>query len=68
MDYKKEQHWVIRSGAHFIFPGGGTQFKDGVGQYIQFIEKVHLLFWHLKVSLGFVNCNDLLDEMKFVYR
>lgn len=39
MDYKKDQHWVVKSGDHFIFPGGGTQFKEGVGNYIQFIEK-----------------------------
>lgn len=39
VDYKKDQHWVVKSGDHFIFPGGGTQFKEGVTNYIQFIEK-----------------------------
>ncbi|XP_021769226.1 probable methyltransferase PMT23 [Chenopodium quinoa] len=39
VDYKKDQHWVVKSGDHFIFPGGGTQFKEGVANYIQFIEK-----------------------------
>lgn len=39
VDYKKDQHWVVKSGDHFIFPGGGTQFKEGVQNYIKFIEK-----------------------------
>ncbi|KAL2936541.1 putative methyltransferase PMT23 [Bienertia sinuspersici] len=39
VDYKKDQHWVVKSGNHFVFPGGGTQFKEGVTNYIQFIEK-----------------------------
>lgn len=40
VEYKKEQHWVVKSGDYFIFPGGGTQFKDGVDHYIESIEKV----------------------------
>ncbi|KAJ4827898.1 hypothetical protein Tsubulata_021759 [Turnera subulata] len=39
VDYKKDQNWVIRDNDYFVFPGGGTQFKDGVGNYFQFIEK-----------------------------
>ncbi|KAK9699996.1 hypothetical protein RND81_08G209700 [Saponaria officinalis] len=39
VEYKKDQRWVVRSGDHFVFPGGGTQFKDGVTHYIDFIEK-----------------------------
>ncbi|KNA10752.1 hypothetical protein SOVF_141440, partial [Spinacia oleracea] len=39
VEYKKDQHWVVKSGDHFVFPGGGTQFKEGVANYIQFIEK-----------------------------
>ncbi|XP_074287187.1 putative methyltransferase PMT23 [Silene latifolia] len=39
VDYKKDQHWVVKSDDHFIFPGGGTQFKEGVTHYIDFIEK-----------------------------
>ncbi|XP_071738499.1 probable methyltransferase PMT23 isoform X1 [Rutidosis leptorrhynchoides] len=39
VEYKKEQNWVKRSGDHLLFPGGGTQFKDGVNHYIQYIEK-----------------------------
>jgi len=40
--YKKDQHWVVKSNDDFIFPGGSTQFKEGVQNYINFIEKVLL--------------------------
>lgn len=40
VEYKKEQNWVRKSGDYFVFPGGGTQFKDGVDNYIKFIEEV----------------------------
>ncbi|KAG2618652.1 hypothetical protein PVAP13_3NG079718 [Panicum virgatum] len=40
VEYKKDQNWVTRSGDYLVFPGGGTQFKDGVGKYIQFIEQI----------------------------
>ncbi|CAN6469757.1 unnamed protein product [Victoria cruziana] len=40
VDYKKDQNWVKLSGQFLVFPGGGTQFKDGVGHYIQFLEKI----------------------------
>ncbi|XP_038723016.1 probable methyltransferase PMT23 [Tripterygium wilfordii] len=39
VEYKKDQNWVRKSGDYFVFPGGGTQFKDGVKNYIDFIEK-----------------------------
>ncbi|XP_071705889.1 probable methyltransferase PMT23 [Rutidosis leptorrhynchoides] len=39
VEYKKEQNWVKRSGDYLLFPGGGTQFKEGVDHYIQYIEK-----------------------------
>ncbi|KAF5771039.1 putative S-adenosyl-L-methionine-dependent methyltransferase [Helianthus annuus] len=39
VEYKKEQNWVKRSGNYLLFPGGGTQFKEGVNHYIQYIEK-----------------------------
>ena len=42
VEYKKDQNWVTRSGDYLVFPGGGTQFKDGVGRYIQFIEQVNI--------------------------
>ncbi|XP_023732042.1 probable methyltransferase PMT23 [Lactuca sativa] len=39
VEYKKEQNWVKTSGEYLLFPGGGTQFKEGVTHYIQYIEK-----------------------------
>ncbi|MFQ6643996.1 hypothetical protein Gotur_018287 [Gossypium turneri] len=39
VEYKKEQNWVRKSGDYFVFPGGGTQFKNGVQSYIDFIHK-----------------------------
>lgn len=44
MEYKKDQNWVKKSGDYFVFPGGGTQFRDGVNHYIEFIEEVLYLF------------------------
>ncbi|CAM0955035.1 unnamed protein product [Alopecurus aequalis] len=40
VEYKKDQKWVTKSGDYFVFPGGGTQFKDGVARYIQFVEQI----------------------------
>ncbi|XP_049410272.1 probable methyltransferase PMT22 [Solanum stenotomum] len=39
VEYKKDQNWVKKSGDYFVFPGGGTQFRDGVNHYIEFIEE-----------------------------
>ncbi|EEF41484.1 probable methyltransferase PMT23 [Ricinus communis] len=39
VEYKKDQNWVRKEGDYLVFPGGGTQFKDGVTNYINFIEK-----------------------------
>ncbi|XP_074564656.1 putative methyltransferase PMT23 [Curcuma longa] len=39
VEYKKDQNWVRTSGDYLVFPGGGTQFKDGVSKYIEFIEQ-----------------------------
>ncbi|KAM0888202.1 hypothetical protein ACQ4PT_028534 [Festuca glaucescens] len=39
VEYKKDQKWVTKSGDFLVFPGGGTQFKDGVARYIQFVEQ-----------------------------
>ncbi|CAI9091768.1 OLC1v1026877C1 [Oldenlandia corymbosa var. corymbosa] len=39
VEYKKVQHWVVKSGDYFIFPGGGTQFKNGVDHYVEAIKK-----------------------------
>ncbi|BAT86462.1 hypothetical protein VIGAN_04411600 [Vigna angularis var. angularis] len=39
VEYKKEQNWVVKSGDYLVFPGGGTQFKEGVNHYTEYIEK-----------------------------
>ncbi|GAB4827632.1 hypothetical protein Ancab_034516 [Ancistrocladus abbreviatus] len=39
VEYKKDQNWVQKSGDYLVFPGGGTQFKNGVANYIKFIKK-----------------------------
>ncbi|XP_050385544.1 probable methyltransferase PMT23 [Argentina anserina] len=39
VEYKKDQNWVRKSGDYLVFPGGGTQFKDGVTHYIEYIQK-----------------------------
>lgn len=54
VEYKKDQNWVLKSGDHFVFPGGGTQFKDGVTSYINFIETtLPAIKWgkHIRVIL-----------------
>jgi len=43
VDYKKDQNWVVKSGDYFVFPGGGTQFREGAASYIKFIEEVNLV-------------------------
>lgn len=48
VEYKKDQNWVRKSGDYLVFPGGGTQFKEGVTSYIEFIEKVY----HFCVALS----------------
>ncbi|CAL4953845.1 unnamed protein product [Urochloa decumbens] len=40
VEYKKDQNWVRKSGNYFVFPGGGTQFKNGVTAYIRFIQQI----------------------------
>ncbi|EOY17694.1 S-adenosyl-L-methionine-dependent methyltransferases superfamily protein isoform 1 [Theobroma cacao] len=58
VEYKKEQNWVRKSGDYFVFPGGGTQFKNGVTSYIDFIKKtLPAIQWgkHIRVILD-VGC------------
>ncbi|KAL6531112.1 hypothetical protein OROHE_014181 [Orobanche hederae] len=40
VEYKKDQRWVVKSDDYFVFPGGGTQFKNGVNFYIESIVKM----------------------------
>ncbi|KAI8540135.1 hypothetical protein RHMOL_Rhmol09G0238700 [Rhododendron molle] len=58
VEYKKDQNWVRKSGEYLVFPGGGTQFKDGVTHYIEFVEKaLPVIEWgkHARVILD-VGC------------
>ncbi|TQD73970.1 hypothetical protein C1H46_040494 [Malus baccata] len=58
VEYKKDQNWVKKSDDYLIFPGGGTQFKDGVDHYTDFIEKaLPVIEWgrHVRVVLD-VGC------------
>eukprot|EP00850_Spirogloea_muscicola_P008196 SM000043S15824 [mRNA] locus=s43:286144:291803:- [translate_table: standard] len=41
VSYKKDQNWVQEEGDKLIFPGGGTQFKHGAMNYIDFIEEAY---------------------------
>ncbi|KAH8939742.1 hypothetical protein BDL97_15G052100 [Sphagnum fallax] len=38
--YKADQNWVKKKSDKLEFPGGGTQFKNGVGQYIEYLERI----------------------------
>ena len=42
VSYKADQNWVKVSANKemLIFPGGGTQFKNGATHYINFIQEV----------------------------
>ncbi|KAF3648013.1 putative methyltransferase PMT21 [Capsicum annuum] len=35
---KSNQHWLVKEGEKFIFPGGGTMFPNGVGKYVDLME------------------------------
>lgn len=62
MEYKKDQNWVVKSGDYLVFPGGGTQFKDGVTNYIESIQKVvsllyiHVVLNHTKLHYCIIQC------------
>lgn len=52
VEYKKDQNWVRKSGDYLVFPGGGTQFKEGVTNYIDFIEKtLPIIKWGKKIRV-----------------
>ncbi|KAH9564882.1 hypothetical protein CY35_04G048200 [Sphagnum magellanicum] len=38
--YKADQNWVKKKSDKLTFPGGGTQFKNGVEHYIEYLEKI----------------------------
>lgn len=39
-DIKANQRWMQKEGEKFIFPGGGTMFPKGVGEYIDHMEEL----------------------------
>ncbi|KAG9131651.1 hypothetical protein Leryth_009408 [Lithospermum erythrorhizon] len=58
-EIKGHQNWVKVSGEHLIFPGGGTQFKNGALHYIDFIQQVGSTV-HVENSV--YSLNHLLGE------
>ena len=41
---------MVKSGEYLVFPGGGTQFKEGVNHYINFIEKVSISSYETDIT------------------
>ncbi|XP_073101669.1 probable methyltransferase PMT21 isoform X1 [Elaeis guineensis] len=37
---KSNQHWLRKEGEKFYFPGGGTMFPNGVGAYVDLMQKL----------------------------
>lgn len=35
---KSNQHWLVKEGDRFRFPGGGTMFPNGVGAYVDLMQ------------------------------
>ncbi|XP_054791908.1 probable methyltransferase PMT21 [Prosopis cineraria] len=35
---KSNQHWLKKEGEKFLFPGGGTMFPNGVGEYVDLMR------------------------------
>ncbi|KAL5099849.1 hypothetical protein RYX36_004176 [Vicia faba] len=35
---KSNQHWLKKEGDKFLFPGGGTMFPNGVGEYVDLMQ------------------------------
>ena len=44
---------MVKSGDYLVFPGGGTQFKEGVNHYTEFIEKVYLVASSLIICFNY---------------
>ncbi|GFQ07398.1 probable methyltransferase pmt22 [Phtheirospermum japonicum] len=52
VEYKKDQRWVMKSDDYFVFPGGGTQFINGVNYYIESIGKMlPMIEWGKKIRV-----------------
>jgi hypothetical protein len=43
-EVKGHQNWVKLMGEFLTFPGGGTQFIHGALHYIDFLQKVIIIF------------------------
>ncbi|KAK3157281.1 hypothetical protein QOZ80_2AG0118670 [Eleusine coracana subsp. coracana] len=37
---KSNQHWLVKEGDRFRFPGGGTMFPNGVGAYVDHMQSL----------------------------
>ena len=37
---KSNQHWLIKEREKFLFPGGGTMFPNGVGEYVDMMQEL----------------------------
>lgn len=37
---KSNQHWLKKEGDKFLFPGGGTMFPNGVGEYVDRMQEL----------------------------
>lgn len=37
---KANQNWLKKKGEKFFFPGGGTMFPNGVGEYVNHMEEL----------------------------
>ncbi|KAL8138764.1 hypothetical protein V2J09_004765 [Rumex salicifolius] len=37
---KSNQHWLVKEGEKFIFPGGGTMFPNGVSHYVDLMQNL----------------------------
>ncbi|KAK4401005.1 putative methyltransferase PMT20 [Sesamum angolense] len=35
---KSNQHWLVKEGEKFLFPGGGTMFPNGVSSYVDLMQ------------------------------
>jgi hypothetical protein len=60
VSFKADQNWMRKFENKLVFPCcGGTQFKDGALQYINFIQRVktqtHFSFLEFKKLLKFLN-------------
>ncbi|XP_045796408.1 probable methyltransferase PMT19 isoform X1 [Trifolium pratense] len=55
VEYKKSQNWIRLDGDHFVFPGGGTSFPDGVKGYVDDLKNL------LPVNLESGSIRTVLD-------